>query len=126
MNNSEKTGIISYQMIFKGLYWSSLILVLFLAFSPRGADITPGINDKANHAIAFFVLICLSHQAYKTISLKQILFLIAFGLLIETVQYFLPYRKFSLYDMLANLTGIVIYIFILLIIRMFSSAAKND
>ena len=42
--------------------------------------------------------------------LSKVLILMAFGLLIEVIQYFLPYRTFSLYDLGADAIGVLVYI----------------
>lgn len=41
-----------------------------------------------------------------------------FGVLMECIQYFLPYRSFSLWDMLANTLGAILGIMIFIIIQL--------
>lgn len=41
-----------------------------------------------------------------------------FGFLMECIQYFLPYRSFSLWDMLANMLGALLGIVIFIIIQL--------
>lgn len=74
--------------------------------------------DKLIHLIMYFILILLwgiNLISFK-FSLFKILFLtIIFGLLIETLQYLLPFgRYFDLGDIIANSVGAIIGIIILL------------
>jgi VanZ family protein len=66
--------------------------------------------DKAAHALAFAALMLLCAFAYRRrLSLSRIaLLLFLFGVAIEIVQFLLPYRQFSLLDMLANSLGILV------------------
>ncbi len=70
--------------------------------------------DKANHILAFFVLAGLADLAYPGSSpargWEKWVSLLAFGLFIEAVQYFLPYRQFSLLDLAADGIGIWLYV----------------
>lgn len=63
--------------------------------------------DKANHFLAFFILYLLLSFAYPKLKLtcKSILLLL-FGLQIESVQHFLPFREFSFFDIFADGVGI--------------------
>ena len=78
---------------------------------PRGADrlarADPGTgHDKANHILAFLVLAGLADLAYPGPAPGRgggkWLILLAYGLFIETVQYFSPYREFSGWDLVAD------------------------
>ena len=65
--------------------------------------------DKANHFTAFMTLYILLSLAYKHLSiLMKIALLLAFGIQIEIVQYFIPGRDFSLFDVVADSVGIAI------------------
>ena len=70
--------------------------------------------DKANHFIAFLTLyVTLSLGYLKLEVFKKALILLAFGIQIEVVQYFLPNREFSLLDVLADGVGIVMGIIVI-------------
>jgi len=65
--------------------------------------------DKANHFIAFFTLYVTLSLGYPKLEVfKKVALLLAFGLQIEIVQYFLPNREFSLLDVFADGVGIVL------------------
>ena len=100
---------------------SYTILVVVLSLSPIPRAI-PNFKffemDKLIHLTMYFILILLwgiNLISFK-FSLIKILFLtIFFGLLIETLQYLLPFgRYFDLGDIIANSVGAIIGIIILL------------
>ena len=65
--------------------------------------------DKANHFIAFMTLYVTLSLGYPKLEVvKKVMILLAFGLQIELVQYFLPNREFSLLDVVADGVGIFI------------------
>jgi len=66
------------------------------------------LTDKMEHFIAFFLLSFLLNRASSTLAhrLRNVVALTAFGALIEVMQYFIPNRTTSLYDLLADMVGI--------------------
>lgn len=68
------------------------------------------VNDKMQHIAAFIVLGCLSRFACPGLTpWRRILpLLTGYGLLIECVQWWLPWREFSLPDLVADILGIVV------------------
>ena len=66
------------------------------------------LTDKMEHFIAFFLLSFLLNRASSTIThrFRNMFALSAFGLFIEVMQYFIPNRTTSLYDLLADMAGI--------------------
>ncbi|DAB31067.1 MAG TPA: teicoplanin resistance protein VanZ [Sulfurimonas sp. UBA12504] len=94
---------------FKGMFYFTLAVILYLATTTMQIKVVENIWDKANHFAAFFVLYILIHLAYKEVSLQsKVLILVIFGALIEIVQYFTPGRFFSLLDIFADSVGIAI------------------
>lgn len=89
-----------------------------------------GLSDKFYHALAFFVLSFLSNASFpeSAFSYKKGLPLFFYGVLIETVQYFLPYRSFSIGDMVADAVGIFVYFLIVKLLFFFGffHAIKNN
>jgi VanZ family protein len=68
------------------------------------------INDKVAHTAIFLLLAFLSHRAFpETAVLWKAAPLFVFGLLIECVQYYIPFRDFSLLDQMANTVGILLF-----------------
>ncbi len=90
-----------------------LSAIFFLATTRLDIPVVDNINDKVNHALAFVVLALLVDLSWPQTGLSagKVFALLGYGLAIEIVQYFLPYRTFSLWDLAADGTGIFLYRF---------------
>lgn len=97
----------------------SMLLITFLTTMKLPHPVMTVINDKLGHILAFFCLAFVLDFSFpeSSFDLLKILPLLAYGLIIEVVQYHLPYRTFSLLDLLADSGGIVIYVFIIPLLR---------
>jgi len=100
-------------IVFRVSLVSALIAITILATTPLEYPIVSGINDKANHIAAFFVLGLLADFSFSEnkFNLSIFLPLLAYGVAIEVIQYFLPYRMFSLFDVAADAIGLLLYRF---------------
>ncbi len=87
------------------------LAILYLATTPLHDTVAGDVNDKLSHVLAFFSLALLLDFSFPDSALewRKILALLAFGLAIEIIQYYLPYRAFSLLDWGADGLGIVLY-----------------
>jgi VanZ family protein len=98
---------------FKILFFLTVVFVLYKALSPSsGSQFLPFEDaDKFLHASAFFVLSFLLNRASSSIAkrFRNILSLLAFGILIEILQSFTGYRDVSVADVLADLVGILLF-----------------
>lgn len=93
------------------VFYFAILVGCYLAFSPGGNSLHNHFNDKLMHAVGFFVMTVLAHLAHPTVWRKWPVFgLIVFGLAIELVQGYLPYRSFSMWDWAADILGIAIYL----------------
>lgn len=92
-------------------FWGCVLSVAYLAFLPS-ADPIGASWDKANHLFAFAVMAWLADLAWpaKRHATLRWGLLLGYGLLIETVQHFIPLRHFSLLDWVADGMGILIYL----------------
>jgi len=90
------------------VFWLALSIVTLLALLPLAKPVVPLLSDKAKHVLAFFTLAALALRAWPGQRLFPVLAasLMLYGLLIETVQYFIPYRTFSGWDLLADAAGV--------------------
>ncbi len=92
--------------------FAALVTIFYLATVP--GDRAPDLFgwDKLNHAAAFAVLAMLLDFSYPERPFDGLKFtgLLAYGLLIEAVQYLLPTRSFSLLDLFADTAGIMLYL----------------
>ena len=106
-------------MIFtlRSTFFLSLILIFYLSLVPAtDLDLFNAlsfIGDKISHAIMFFYIALLGmfcNFKIKYYILMAIIFV--FGLMIEIVHYFHPFRYFEWTDLLANFLGITLAIVI--------------
>jgi VanZ family protein len=89
----------------------ALVAILHLATTERSYAVAEDLNDKVSHVLAFGVLAFLAefsfpHQRSRA---AVVILLLAFGVLIEAIQYFIPYRDASLLDLAADALGIAVY-----------------
>lgn len=89
-----------------------LLLILHLASTPLHYPVAGQLNDKLSHVLAFYVLAMFGDFSFPRVrfGLSKALPLMAYGLLIEVIQYFLPYRVFSIYDLGADALGVLAYV----------------
>ena len=102
--------------IFKTGLFTALAVVLHFATVRIDSPLPGGLSDKLWHGFTFFILAGLSDLAYPEGHFTTIKFIILslYGFLIEVIQFFIPYRSFSMADMAADVTGLLIYGLILL------------
>jgi len=102
----------------------SWVATITLEF-PEAVD----VNDYLKHAIVFLGFAVLMDLAISRhpFWLWKGLPLIVYGLIIEVMQYFSPERTFSLFDWLADFSGILLYFIIkLFLLRLDSIRIAND
>lgn len=100
-----------YTGAFRAVFIATVVLICYLAFGHVEETPIADINDKLEHTAAFLTLAFLldfawPHRAWGS---DKLLLLLAYGLFIEVVQYFLPYREFSLWDLAADSLGLIAY-----------------
>ena len=93
-------------------FFLSLLLVLY--FSAVPASSIPNIaalsflTDKMIHALIFLYLSFIGLNCYFNLSKLLLLGMIfSFGLFIEIIHFYHPYRFFEIPDLIANLIGIL-------------------
>jgi len=90
---------------------AGFFLVCFFAFSPRAPGLDFENADKWQHIAAFAALsacAALAHAPGRAGSLRAGAWMLAFGLLIEAVQRFIPNRSAEWPDVAADALGIVL------------------
>ena len=104
----------SIVIVSRWIFLLALLSVTVLAFMPTGQVAIGTGWDKANHLLAFVVLLGLLDNAYpaKPLWQRKVLPLLLYGVLIECVQAFLPHREFSLLDVLADGLGLLLYLIV--------------
>ncbi|MGQ9617705.1 MAG: VanZ family protein [Candidatus Aminicenantia bacterium] len=100
--------------------WLLLITTLFLI--PVRSEKLPKNSDKIFHIFASFITASLCHLSLKMEKLSPaFLFTIFYGLAIEILQSVMPYREFSLVDILSNISGGVIFLITFFFLRFSNS-----
>jgi VanZ family protein len=100
------------QKVSKVLFILFLLVVMFLSVYNFGTEIHTG-NDKINHCVAFFMFALLFYFAFRNDGFFTIIgFGMGYGLLIEVVQHFLPYRSAEAGDLFADIIGLGIGILV--------------
>jgi VanZ family protein len=97
-------------------FYLFFVLVTYLSLRLPSDELHIEVNDKFGHALAYLVLMINGGLVFgkkKYVILSVGLFL--FGSLIEVLQRFVPGRTSSFLDLLANSSGIVLGLSILLI-----------
>ncbi|MFB3116537.1 MAG: VanZ family protein [Gammaproteobacteria bacterium] len=96
---------------FRFLLFITLIVVTFLATTSLEFRVVPSSYDKLNHFVVFFVLALLTDFSFPGYSFNviKVIFLISYGFSLEIIQHFLPYRMFSLFDIVADIVGLAAY-----------------
>lgn len=92
----------------------ALVVVTVLALSPA-PDLPLALWDKANHTLAYFFLAFLADRSFPQAAAQMphkagILALFIYGLLIEALQSQIPFRQASALDVLANASGLALYL----------------
>lgn len=106
LKNSILT-LLSYQPLWRATLMISVIAVIYLATTSQDYPVPAAANDKINHFIAFLELTLLAFLAWPGARLLYVVPpMLVFGLLIEFIQSFLPYREFSLMDVAADAVGV--------------------
>ena len=97
----------------RGIFFISIILIFYLSLVPASVlEFFIGlsfIGDKISHGVIFFYLAKLGMFCnFKIKSQILMVIIFSFGLTIEIVHYFHPYRYFEWADLLANFLGIIL------------------
>jgi VanZ family protein len=98
-------------LAFRFLLATTLVATAYLATTSSSISILEDVNDKVEHAFAFFTLALLADFSWPESGFgpRKILFLLGYGMAIEITQYFLPDRTCSLFDLGADGVGLFLY-----------------
>lgn len=111
--------------IFTVMFITSLIINCFLFFSQQNFASTIEHGDKYGHVLVFFVLSLLIYKGSKLTTSIQIILLTVFGIMVEIIQSYIPYRSGSVDDVMADILGIALfYTFAPLVVKKLRSQSK--
>ena len=98
--------------LYRLIFFLSVLIVFFLSIVPAAA--IPNIaaldflSDKFVHALIFLFLSFVGLKCHFNISkIFLLLMIFSFGLMIEVIHYYHPYRFFEIADLIANLIGML-------------------
>lgn len=99
------------RLLFRFLLLLAVSIISYLAFTPLEHPVATNLSDKLNHLLAFLCLSFLLDFSFPRgpFGISKILPLLAYGIVIECVQYILPFRFVSLFDLAADTLGIALY-----------------
>lgn len=97
---------------YRTTFFLSLLIVFYLSIVPAAAipkiAALDFLSDKLIHALIFLFLSFVGLKCHFNISKIFLLTTIfSFGLAIEVIHYYHPYRFFEIADLIANLIGIL-------------------
>lgn len=95
------------------LFWLWLATVWVLSTIPLHAPDVPS-GDKIGHFVSYGLLAFLAGNLDQN-RLRVWAWVSLMGVAVECVQYFLPWRSFELLDMLANSTGALLGVLLLVL-----------
>ena len=98
--------------LYRSIFSLSLIIVFYLSIVPAAA--IPSIaaldflSDKLMHLLIFLFLSFVGLNCdFNTSKIFLLTMIFSFGLSIEVIHYYHPYRFFEIADLIANLIGIL-------------------
>jgi VanZ family protein len=115
--------------LFQIALFLAVISITYLAFKHKPLESNYEGGDKIHHLLAFFVLAFLLEGSFDLWARHfwlKVTILLSYGLFIEFVQWFIPSREFSLLDILADLSGAIIYYFIAILIKFILNQFKKS
>lgn len=102
-------AVIAFRLVFT----VAIVVITHLATTSLDYPLVAEVWDKLTHFVAFAVLAMLLDYSFpkKEFGWGKSASLCGYGILLELIQYYLPYRYFSLLDLCADAIGICIYWF---------------
>ncbi len=99
-------------LLFRAALVTAMSVIMYLATTKLNIPVVDKLNDKVTHIMAFYALAMLEDFSFPRVEfgLTKVLTLMAYGVFIEFVQYFIPYRTASVYDLMADAVGILVYV----------------
>ncbi len=115
---------------YRWLWGTAMLAVAIMSLMPYFGTSLAGNDNLFNrgylwHTAVYAILIVISDKAFpgKTVLWSGVL--IVYGVMLEVVQCFLPYRSFNWYDLFANIGGVLIGAFILVLYSAFTERSHG-
>lgn len=107
---------INFEKISRFAFWFIFSGITVYALLPAETDIIRSSYDRLRltasgfflHMAAFSLLyfFALSGNISTDNRLRLVVWIVLYGIALEIIHYFLPYRSFNIFDIVANLSGI--------------------
>ncbi|WP_456399893.1 VanZ family protein [Persephonella sp.] len=107
----------------KTLFFLYITVITVLALLP--APETP-TNDKLNHLIGFFILSFLMKWGLKKGYWTTFFWSFLYGVIIEFIQYFIPYRSGEYGDVVADTLGSIFGLFTFFTLKFVFTEYKSE
>ncbi len=93
------------------IFWIVMLVMTILFLAPQQFVSSPIFDwwDKAQHALAFGVLMLLGFLAYPRAFWKLTVALILYGIAIEVIQSLTGWRYGDMVDILADMLGVILF-----------------
>jgi VanZ family protein len=96
-----------YRWLWLGLGMASLLIILALALAPLSGNLPVLGGDKVAHFLAFlFLTVWFLGLCHPALTLRILLALLLYGVLIEVLQGFTPFRAVEAADVVSDMAGI--------------------
>lgn len=97
--------------------WAIAVAALSVISYPGSKDLLVFVKLTSSgfvvHGIAYFVGILLCYLAFEKKNISFVLWtgllIFLFSVVLEVVQFYLPYRTFNVYDVVANWVGVLLF-----------------
>jgi VanZ family protein len=99
----------------------AFVAITYLATTGIDLKTSGNVTDKIGHLMAFYMLAFILDFSFPRMQfdVRKIVILFVYGLMLEMIQYYLPYRTFSLFDLGSDGAGILLYLMSMPLLKRF-------
>jgi len=105
--------------------WAMAVGALYVISYPGSEDLLMFVTLTSSgfvlHCFAYFIGMLLCYLAFDRKNISFVLWtgvlVLLYSVVLEGVQFYLPYRTFNVYDVVANGSGIVLFVVVLILFR---------
>jgi len=95
--------------IFRAMFFTALVICSYLFFSQQNVPSDIAHSDKYGHILVFFVLSLLLYLSWHKSVLVQVVLLTSYGIAVEVIQSYIPYRSGGIDDVIADVIGVALF-----------------
>ena len=103
------------------IFYFCLIIITILSIIPDDEEYGVGIPKLTEsgfflHVAAYLAASLLGFLAYRSSLIKIIIFMMLYSTFLEWLQRYIPMRSFNYWDIVANLTGLLVAVLVYLLV----------